>query len=133
MKKKIFFVHRQFSTACHFTRWLKLRKSSLSEKWHKILGLVCLEKAVDSTVKIYSWVKVEQLGTVLFAVPTVNDDLFPTSVFCQPHFYTNYHPLTLFWKITVNQKQLWAKFDFRFNYWERIVEITHTGLGEIIN
>ena len=37
-----------------------------------------------------------------------------------------------FLKITVN-KEKQTKFDFRFNYCERIAEITKIGLREIIN
>ncbi len=44
------------------------------------------QKVVSLTVKIYLRIKVEQLDTVLFAIPTINDDLFLTGFFLSVKF-----------------------------------------------
>jgi hypothetical protein len=46
------------------------------------------QKVVSLTVKIHLRIKVEQLDTLLFAILTINYDLFLTSFFSVDHIHT---------------------------------------------
>ncbi len=79
------------------------------------------QKIVSLTVKIYFRIKVEQLDTVLFAIPTINDDFFWQVFFYRSHSHTNYVVETL--QNTTYEGEVWSVYAIIMAYYITRIEI----------